>query len=83
MTLVDELTKMRNQIDEAKVELSKQEGVLEDLTRRLKQDHDMTPDGIHDELEKIGKKIEKAEADIKDTLKILKEKYDIGSELSD
>jgi predicted transcriptional regulator len=77
MTLADELTKMKNQIDEAQTELSKQTGVLENLTARLKKEHDMTPDEIHGELERLYKKIDKAESDIWDVLKELKDKYGI------
>lgn len=78
MTLADELIKLKSSIEEAKTELAKQEGVMEDLTKRLKRDHGLTPNDIHDELEKLGRKIQKAEDNIRDTLKILKEKYDIG-----
>jgi len=76
MNLAMELTQLKNQINEAKTNIAKEQGVLEDLEKQLRIKYKLTPAELPKYIEDLLRKLQAHDAAIEKTLHQLKEKYD-------
>lgn len=64
-----EFTELKERIEAAKAKKARAEGVIEQVEKQLKEDYNLTPDQIRDEVDKLEKELNEEQARYEELIK--------------